>query len=404
MNYIKKAILAVVAVCLMILLLPLASRAAVAPYFVAVNDKLLPFSEDTMPFISGGEVFVPYKVFSEAKIWSLTSGERVRLIQNPKWLDFKTDQEITMDQDGNTINCSPAIKVGKQFYLPLNQMCDFFNLSSEIKNIPRDIIPDEQMSVLRIWSNSIKVFNTESFMGVNRIALKSAYDKYYAPPVETSTPPPVSPTITPPTGNPGNPYPPYLPTVPPPPPPPPPPTYEDVTIYLSFYGIEPIIAQRVLDILNAPSAHGCASCFYFTAAEIARYPDLVRKISGSGHAVGIWMEAGSFEEYLEASALLFEAAKIKTVLVSSDETDITAIHTADLQGLIFWGASMSFDDDGDYDRDSMIAALPKERGEIFTIRFACTGETVSALPYLLSYLRENKYTLAKITETTMSAR
>jgi hypothetical protein len=392
---VKRVLFLVVALFLLVYVVPLGSRAAVTPYFIAVNDTLLPFSDDTMPYVSGGEFFVPYKIFTEAEVWSLVSAEagRVHLYKGGKHLDFFTVQGITMDQDGNVLECSPAIRSGNGFYLPLGQVCDFFGLDYEVIDIGREIIPDEQMSILRIKSNAVLVFNANTFVGVNRYALKASYDAYYHPPLSpppTTAPPPTEPATSQP---PGDLLP--LPSVPPIP------TYEDVTIYLCFRSIGSEGTLRIIDILNATSASGHPSCFFVSATEIAEQPELVRMISGNGHTVGIWLDEGTFEEYLEASSLLFEATKIKTVLVSSDETEVTAIYMADLQGLVFWGASMSFGFDGDFMEDSLISAMPTESGEICNISFACTEEAASALPDVLAHLREFKYTVSQITETTL---
>jgi hypothetical protein len=381
----KKAIPAIVVICIIVALVPLASLAVATPYFVAVNDTLLPLNEDTMPFVSGGQFFVPCKVFSDAGVWSLTYDEagRARLYRGSRHLDFFTTQGgLTMDQDGRVINCPSAQRIGNRFYVPLNQVCSYFELTYEIIEVDQEIIPNEQMSILRIKSNA--VFPDKTFVGVNRLALKAAYDEYYAPAPSATQP------ASPPTNEPL------------PPPVELPPTYEDVTIYLSFCGVNAEGAMRIIEILDAPSASGYPSCFFISAAEIAKSPDLVRMISGSGHTVGIWLEKGTFEEYLNASALLFEAAKVKTVLVSSDETEVTAIYTADLQGLIFWGASRSFDADGDFAEEPVTDAIPTESGEKCNLMFSCTEESASMLPTVLAHLSEYEYTVARITETTMA--
>jgi len=296
----KKRIAAVIiTLCVLTALTPLVSLAAVTPYFMAVNDTLLDFNETTMPFVSGSEIFIPVKVLEEFDIWSVGSAREERILVCRgvyRYLDFitKPGETKTTDQYGNTLDWPAARRVGDRFYVPLNQVCAFFGLRSEIYDIKREIIPDEQMRMIRIISGSS--INTPTFEGLNRNALRAAYNKYQAsiapqtpPPGATNPPPPVEPT----------------------------PDYSGVTIHLSFYDISSGSAGGVLDFLDTQAAFGYQCCFFVSAADIADNPDVIRRIAGSGHSIGIKLTECSYEEYLKTSALLFEAAKIKTLLVSA---------------------------------------------------------------------------------------
>ena len=380
--------------CMAVFLVPAVSRAAVIHYFVAANDTLLPFDESTMPYVSDGEIFVPDKVFSQCGVFSLSSveSELVQLYGGGKRLYFSTAQNGTKDIDGNMVECSPARRIGRRFYVPLDFVCEYFGLTcGKLIEIPRDIIPNEQMYVLRIISNA--VFNDKTFVGINSKAIAASYNDYYAPP-----PPPPPPSATPEqpafSPSPGV-------STPPPPSETPSPTYRNVTVYLSFFNVGAGYAGRILDTLNAPAATGYPSCFFVSAAEIAANPELIRIISGSGHTVGVWLESGTYREYLEASALLFEAAKAKTVIVSSGAKAASASAMARLHGLIFFDASRDFSEDEDMTEDAVIDELPTTSGERVNLRFACTQEQVQILPGVLLYLGEKEYNVVKISETVL---
>ena len=390
----KKFVTILIVLCMAIFLVPAVSRAAVIPYFVAANDTLLPFDESTMPYVSDGEIFVPDKVFSQCGVFSLSSveSELVQLYGGGKRLYFNTAQNITRDIDGNVIECSPARRIGRRFYVPLDSVCEYFGLTcGKPIEIPRDIIPNEQMYVLRIISNA--VFNDKTFVGINSKAIAASYNDYYAPP-----PPPPPPTATPVTPSP-SPSPEI--SVSAPPSETPSPIYRNVTVYLSFFNTGAGCADRILNTLNAPAATGCPSCFFVSAGEIAADPELVRIISGSGHTVGIWLENGTYREYLEASTLLFEAAKAKTVIVSSGEKAVAAAAMARLHGLLFFDASHDFSADEDISESTVISELPTISGERVNFRFACTEEVSQILPGILEYLSDKEYSVAKITETAL---
>ena len=442
----RKSVTVFLLLCIFFLLTPTVSRAAVTPYFIANNDTLLPFNDDTMPYVSGGEFFVSDKVFSICGVWSFRSVELelVQMYGGGKQLFFYTAQNITTDKDGNVIDCSPAKRIGGRFYVPVDAVCEYFGFEfTGPIEIPRNIIPNEQMYVLRIISKA--VFNDKSFVGVNKDAIIASYnDYYYTPP---PSPPPVSPQ------QPSSPQP-TAGTESPTPSEEPSPAYNDVTVYLSFRDISAGGAGRILDTLNAPAATGFPSCFFVSAGDILAAPELIRMICGSGHSIGIWLEFGSYNEYSEASRLLFEAAKLKTVLVSSGGHEDSARETALRHGLIYIAASQDFGSAGADSYDTSVDApdenvssnsvsagnvsadgassadafssdgvpgdgasadsvpgvsvspetvtdlLPTARNERVNFMFSCTDVHAQILPAILSYLNDKEYTVAKITETT----
>jgi len=378
----KKRIVAVtVAICLMALLLPAASRAAITPYFMAVNDTLLPFKTDTMPYISGGEYLVPVKVFGGLGIYDVPSVDTgfVRLYRGvKKYVDFYTTRGVTEDTDGNVLNWPSARRIGGSFYVPLRQVCDYFSLTYEIIAVPRDIIANEQMWIIRIIASAS--INNPTFISLNKNALRNSYNEYYAPPVPVSPPPPN--------------------TAPPPPPQEePPPDFSDVTIHLSFFDVSEESAGGILELLDIQTASGFHSCFFVKAGDIRENPGFIRKISGIGHTIGIMLAEGTYEEYLETSALLFEAAKIKTVLVSADESVLADKNMAEENGLILWESSQALVDYGDRTVDGITGDIPQESGARRNLMFPCSETAASLLPGVISLLLENNYTIERITET-----
>ena len=374
-----------VALTIAVAYMPENSQAAVTPYFVAINDTLLPFRDDTMPFVSGGEIFISDKVFDfeGLGVWAISSDdlEFVRLYRGvSRYVDFYTARGVTEDQDGNTLFWPPARRVGSRFYLPLRQVCDYFGLTFQTTAISRDIIPEQQMYVVRIITTE-PFINGETFVGMNRNAIRSAYNEYFAPALPPS-PPPTGGAVSP-----------------PPPTEEPPPSFSDVTIHLSFYDISAGSAGGILDLLDIQAASGYHSGFFVSAADITEDPDLIRRVSGSGHTIGIWLSEGTFAEYLETSALLFEAAKVRTVLVSASEAEEAAIETAAANGLLFWESAHSLVDYNMLSVTAVTATIPQESGARRNLMFSCSENAASVLPGVYSFLRVNEYRVMRITET-----
>ena len=380
----KRVAAALVAVCIAAVLIPVASRAAITPnYFIATNNTLLPFRNDTMPYISSGEILIPDKTLEEFGIYPITSGDStlVRLYRGVgKYVNFYISTGVTEDQHGNTLYWPAARRVGKDFYVPLRQICDFFDLKYEVVEVPRDIIDKEQMWVIRINSTSGTNVNNPTFLSLNKDALRKAYNNYYAP----VTPP------SPPTDG----------TTPTPPPPVElPPRYSNVTVYLSFYDISEESVGGILDMLDIQAGFGYQACFFVSGDDISENPGLVRKISGSGHTIGIMLAKGTYDEYLKVSALLFEATKLKTVIVSAQEPLLAGAPVGVVGSLRLWDSSESFVDDETQTIEEITEAIPKESGARRNLMFSCSENAASMLPGIISYLLETDYSVERITET-----
>ena len=449
----KKAFAAaLLSACVIIGLLPVVTKAAVTPYFVAVNNTVLPLDDSIMPYISGGEYFIPISVFAEVGVDSFNPGNSDTIImfnKGTKTVFFYVLRGITEDQDGNLLTWPSAKKLSNRYYVPLRQVCTYFGLSYEIIEVPLDIIPNEQMYAVRIISSS-DAFNWRTFLGYNTQALKTVYNTYYTPPESTPPSPVVTGTESPPTIAPVE-----LP-----------PRYSDVTIYLSYYDLSAGNSERILQLVSVTQNY--SACFFVSASEIAENPDLIRKIHGSGATIGIWLLEGTYEEYLKAEALLFEAAKIKTVIVSAgrDQTEgesessadevrtaigstavnandniavntnrstndkandkandrandeandedinetidenknrnaaVKAAEMAEQHGLLFWDALQDYGKDEELSIDAVTDALPTASGAYENIRFDCSEDTVAILPAVFSWLSDYEYSVGTINET-----
>jgi len=381
---------ALLVLCLVAVFIPIVTRASVTPYFMAVNDTLLPFSADTMPYVSSGEFFIPDNVFGGGELGVHATGsdelERLRLYKGSgRYVDFYTARGVTEDQDGNTLFWPAARRIGRRFYLPLRQVCDYFELRYEIIEVPRDIIQNEQMWIVRIISKAN--FNSPTFVGMNRNALRSSYNAYYAPPPSPSPIPtgggtittPPSPTVT------------IEPT----------PDERDVTVHLSFFDVFTGSAEGILNLLDIQIASGQHACFFVSYDDIRGNPGLIRRISGSGYTLGIMLNEGTFEEYQKVSELLFEAAKVKTVLVLTAESAQMDTIAEEGNSLIFWGNAHSLFDDETVTARDVTEAVLRQGGDRQNLIFSCSENVEAILPGVITFLRGNEYTLERITETVV---
>ena len=393
----KKRIAALfIVIILSVVFVPVFSQAAITPYFMAINDTLLPFNDDTMPYISGNDFFIPENVFNEYEglnLWAIGSSAQgyVRLYRGTRYVDFYTTLGETKNQDGNTLNWPSARRINRRFFFPLRQVCEYFGLTWSIEEIRRDVIPDEQMYLVRIISSAS--LTGQNFITRNRDAFRAAYNAYYAP-AETPSTPTAGVTITPPSVE-------------------PPPSYSDVTVHLSFYDISAGSAEWILDLLEIQAASGYYSCFFVNADDIVENPGLIRRMLGAGHTIGICLKEGTYEEYLEISALLFESVKIRTVLVTITGAAREGADVAVSDSLVYWEsprdtetAEEPLPEEEAGEADSPYAyditrLLPTESGARKNLMLSCSESAASELPRIIAYLMDNEYNIEAINETVV---
>jgi len=392
----KKRILTFLLIAVLaITIFPFESRAAVTPYFVIVNETLLPFNESTMPFVSGGEVFVPITgVLNDIGVWGVGDADRdfARVFRDMRYVDLHTRPGMTrtVNQDGIELDWPASRRVGRRFYAPLRQLSSFFGFTFQVEAIPREIIPERQMYAVRIVSGS--VINAQTAIGMNRNAIREAYLEHFAPP-SPSEPPQPGGADTPP---------PDVPYQPPPPPVEEPQTYEDVTVHLSFYNLAAGSAEWILDLFDIQVESGFSVNFFVSAEDIFIDPGIMRRIAGTGHTLGIWLSQGTFEEYLEISRLLFDAAKMRTVMVSASEAASDAAMTMSQEnGLIFWDSRQSIVDYTTQSLWEITATIPRESGASRHLMFPCSEDAAAFLPGVYSFLRNNSFSVERITETVL---
>ena len=155
----------------------------------------------------------------------------------------------------------------------------------------------------------------------------------------------------------------------------------------------------IMELLDAYAMPEYRFCFFVCEDDVMRDAGLIRRLSASGHAVGIWLTEGTYDEYMKTSALLFEAAKVKTVLVSAGSEVELDFRITDDNGIVFWDTSQSLAYDDSLSVDEVTEMISQESGARQNLISSCSENTALMLSGILSYLREYEYTVASINET-----
>lgn len=140
----KKRRWAALVLCLLLVFRIAAPSADAADdvYFVAVRNEVLPLSDETMPFWSGGYLYIAASIFSGTVGKDL--GVRCRNVESEqvvilysdgsRYLMFKAGDGYTVDSDGNIFHPG-AIQRGGTVYVPAYLVAKYFDLLYSVMDV-----------------------------------------------------------------------------------------------------------------------------------------------------------------------------------------------------------------------------------------------------------------------------
>lgn len=369
----KKTIAAILIIALIAAAIALPSFAADSLYFTSVNNVLMPLSDETMPVNYNDTIYLPYSVFNSNELNTFSiysqSAQIVTVFGNGVQLYYNLQTGTTYDAYGNQYRSS-ALSSNGRIYIPAAFTCEYFGISYSA------IYGNKYGTIIRLTVGD-NVLDNDTFSKSASALMKSRLDDYNrakatpspsvsASPVPSATPTPVN---TPqPSSNPQT-------------------DRSSVSVYLSFFGLD---AELTPHILSALKLRSVSAAFFVTGDDIAANPDLVRKISGSGHTLGIICGEDITADYASAASLLFEAAQTSSFIVSS-----AAYSTEeDESGLIFYCSPSRAQE---LSISSCLKKLSAAENRLDLI-FTTDTQTVENLPSLLKTVKSDNYSTRRLTE------
>ncbi len=177
----------------------------------------------------------------------------------------------------------------------------------------------------------------------------------------------------------------------------PPPDRTDTEVLVSFSGLP---SHKILDTLKV---RGVKACFLLTAEDTVEEPDKVRRIAAEGHRLGVLCGEDAQSDYERAAALLYDAARIQPLIVGSDEAPEACRAMAAEAGLAYIACDIDAVCGGEG-----VPSVPVVTSQLefstdrVSVRFSGGGTTEDILPGILSYLRENQFSVRAPRETDAS--
>ena len=283
------------------------SEAAGTVYFTAVNKNVLSLSDATMPFWSGGYLYVPSTIFTGVgrdlgvSYYPNIAKQTVLLYVDDtiySSLVFDLNKDYAIDNEGNMYFQKP-IQRGGVIFLPISLIARCFGLLYSTVEVDRGYL---------VWVRNPDMDMEERyFADAARSRMDYEYSQYLrnqGTAAEETVPEQSEPSVV--TGQ---------------------------RIYLSMEAAESAAVSSLLDTLDRYDAQ---AAFYCTAGFLEEAGDLLRRMSAAGQAIGLIADAADdrpVTEQLEAgNRLLSQAASVKTRLAWIRNATAEAVAEAEAAG------------------------------------------------------------------------
>ena len=374
--------------CMLALVLGLSGPVSAAGdiYFTAINDSVAALNDSTMPTWSGGVLYVPYSVFDGSNSTGITfdisfsynrSSGLATLFNTRQFLTFDLNNGTCYDGLSGLPLGGKAILRNGRVYVPVARVCSFFGLSYSIISIPEGYI-------VRIKSSSV-VLSDEDFADAATNSIARRLREYNQ--ANQSTP---TPGVLPPTTSGGG----QTETTDPPIQQEPE-TSGSVPTYLGFRCDDD---QALSDILDALADENRAAVFFFPPDKLERQDDLLYRILGSGHSVGLLAEganlSATWQLLEEGNQTLERVGYTRATIALVPESQRAALRS---EGWICWNEIVSAVPEADTGASAfasrMIRQIPDWVQSAFLTLDAGT-ESARVLPTLLLRLENSSYAVS----------
>lgn len=276
----------------LVLALPPA-RAAGSVYFTAAGNEILPLRDSSMPFWSGGYLYIPSSIFTGRVKQALdvayipnTIPELRVLYRGGQILRFSKSENFARDTSGNTFYPGALFRDGEVF-VPVSVVADFFGLEYSVTPLADSSIVDGRYGAL-VWMRKPDFGLSDRLFASAAVSqMADRYEQYLREKEEAASDEPAGEPVTE----------------------TPPAATEGKSIYLCLEA-----GENAESILNALDDWGARAAFFCSAEFMEARGDLLRRMAATGHSVGILVEAGNAEhtvaEQLTAGNRLLERATL----------------------------------------------------------------------------------------------
>ena len=382
--------------CMLALVLGLPGPAAAASdiYFSACNDSVVVLSDSTMPTWSGGVLYAPYSLFDGSNTTQISFNISFSYNRSTGQATlFNTRQFLTFDLNNNTcynaltgeyLNGRAILRSGR-VYVPVGLVCSFFGLSYSVISISEGYM-------LRI-KNSSAVLSDSTFVEAasNSIA---RYLREYNQSQQSSAAPGVLPPTTSPSEEPESSSPIQEET-----------DATDTSSVPTYLGFRCDTEEGLSDILDTLEANNRAAVLFFPAGSLERQDDLLYRILGSGHSIGLLAEGSTLSATRrlleEGNRILEQVGYIRTTVALVPASQRSALEE---EGWVCWSATVSTVPDAGVGASTfasrVIRQIPSQSTRVY-LTLDAGAQSARVLPTLLQRLEDRSYAVSVPLETRL---
>ena len=322
---------------------PTRTHAAKSVYFTAINDNIMPLTDATMPFWSGGFLYISGSVFtgylreSIGVSYTYNSSKQIAALyavgKSNKSLVFDLATGQTQDRLGTLYANRPAIKRGGEVFVPAALVAEYFDLKYSVVGV-------EGGHLVRLRTRGDSPLTDALFADAASYTMQERYEDYLKTQAEAQLP------NAPQDGE----------------------VFEGKRIYLNFRAAESKHTAGLLDVLDRHHSQGA---FFCTERFLREEGGLLRRMAATGQTVGICvddsLETPLLEQVVQGNDALYRATCGMTRLVWAENVDQQGMEALTLAGYVCLQPGMNSESQGMLSSGSASALLQKissQRGDI----------------------------------------
>jgi len=344
---------------------------------ISVNDLLPPELVNAVTYY-GGVAYVPYSVFSAYGLGIaysfFSSASTAYFYTGAADLFFDIPNGRSYDADDYQYSAA-AILYGGTVYVPLSFTAGYFGVSVSY-------ITDSEYGTIVRLTNGTQVLTDSEFLTAASHFMEN-YSQRFNTPEPTATAEPATSDAPSPTPEP-TPSPSATPQV----------NHENDTLSLCFLGLPD---ARVIDVLSRRELTATA---FVTARDVRERADDVRRLVCTGWSVGVCCAQDGAVDYEEVTQLLFDAARIRTVLVSAPPDNAAACRAAaQRRGLVYAEAELDVDALAGGEVGLFVVTQLLDEGGDRSLLLNGSDAQLNTLDQLLRYIQDAGFSTARLRET-----
>lgn len=364
---------------------PAGAASNVYVYFAAAGNEILPLDDSTMPFWSDGYLYVASSIFTGQVNKSLGVAYLPSSVTNPnlcilyagnRSLMFDLSANLVRDTDGNTI-FRGAIRRGGEIFVPASVVAEFFKLEYSVTPLSVTAAGTASYGAL-VWLRQPNFgLSEKDFINAAASQITMRYEQYLR---ELAPEDPDGPGNTPDgVQDPGG-------------------AGKDVYLCLEA-------GSSAAALLNALDTYSAQAAFFCPLEFLESQGDLLRRMTATGHAVGLLADAGdpgrTVTEQLEAgNRALARATMGKTRLAAVRNGDQQALREAREAGFSCLTAELDWSGGGlrsGDQADSLLRQVSAQRGDVRV--WLADAADASGLQSFLAAARQAEDRCLALTET-----